>query len=67
MKIKLTKDCEVECWNGRTETYVQFKKGDVFTVTNDKESQEEGYYMRSGDEDYGDMYIKMDCATGPNV
>ena len=63
MKIKLTKDCIVECWNGRTETYVEFKKGDEFTIT----GSEKYYYLREGDENYGDMYINRDFATNPGV
>tara|TARA_R110000851_G_scaffold292900_2_gene447463 strand:+ start:1036 stop:1218 length:183 start_codon:yes stop_codon:yes gene_type:complete len=60
MKIKLTKDCEVECWSGCTETYVQFSKGDVFTVIKDPITP--GYYTVENDEVYGDMYIREDCA-----
>ena len=60
MKIKLSRDCLLECWSGLEEgTPIPFKRGDTFEV----EVFNDEYYVKEGDEDFGDIYIpKLSCA-----
>ena len=55
MKIKLKNDCRLECWSGRTDVLIPFKKGDEFEV---EEFDEKDFVSES--EEYGTIYIEKD-------
>ncbi len=63
MDVTLKTDCLLECWSGLEETHIQFSKGDTFEDVKELEDQFY-YYVKEGDEDYGDIYIpKLSCAS----
>lgn len=53
MNIKLKKNCKLECWSGREDCMVSFRKGDGFEV---KEFDENTFVSESNF--YGTIFIE---------
>ena len=63
-KVTVIKDCTVECWSGRTDSYVDLKEGDEFFMDEEDQQVAGEDYILVNDELYGDMYIPKDCVGG---
>jgi hypothetical protein len=54
MKIKLTKNCKLQCWSGRNDEWRRFKKGEEF------EGVDLGEYYECESEDLGIVLVEKE-------